>query len=63
MQFETLSNETTIPPVDPTGLAPIAPCEMTGSYLYSRIDFGNDNQLALIAARLEMPTSANYGTG
>lgn len=38
---------------------------MLGSYVYSRFDYGtnNEKQIALIAAKLEIRSSGNYGTG
>ena len=36
---------------------------MTGSYLYSRMIYGVDREIAIIAVELEMKSTANYGTG
>lgn len=63
MQFGNLRANTSVAPRDPSNLPPIAPCDMTGSYLYSRLDYAFDKQLVVIAARLEMRESGNYGTG
>ena len=62
-QFETIWSGSSVPPSDPTRLAPIPPCDMTGSYLYSKMNYGTDRQIAIIAARLEIRETANYGTG
>lgn len=62
MKFQALWSWSTQPPHDPSFLPPITPCDMTGSYLYSRLDYGVSSQMALIAARLEMQTTANYWT-
>jgi prepilin-type N-terminal cleavage/methylation domain-containing protein len=64
MQFQSqLGSSSSTPPRDPTSsLDPIAPCTMTGSYFYSRIDYGTNKQIAIIATRLEIRESANYGT-
>jgi prepilin-type N-terminal cleavage/methylation domain-containing protein len=63
MKFQTLGSGTTAPPRDPYNLPSISPCEMTGSYLYSRLDYGASSQVAVIWARMEIRASANYGTG
>ncbi len=63
MKFQTLASGTTIPPSDPYHLPSIFPCDMTWSYLYSRLDYGVSSQVAVIAARMEIRSSANYGTG
>ena len=36
---------------------------MPGSYVYSRMVYNTDNEIAIIAARLETRPSGNYGTG
>lgn len=62
--FSALRTETTIPPVDPSSQLTYEPlCDQTGSYIYSQIKFGTNKQLALVAAKLEIRESANYGTG
>ncbi len=38
-------------------------CSMPGSYVYSRMKYNADSEIAIIAARLETRTSGNYGTG
>lgn len=62
MKFQALWSWTSQPPIDPSFLPPIAPCDMSGSYLYSRLDYGVNSQMAIIATRLEMQTTANYWT-
>jgi Tfp pilus assembly protein PilE len=61
-KFTTLTAGST-PPVDPIPTTLVAPCDMMGSYLYSRMDYGNTSELALIAAHMEIRSSGNYGTG
>lgn len=61
-QFQTLGTSS-VPPMDPNGQAPIGACNMTGSYLYSRMQYGAGKEIALVAARLEIKETANYGTG
>lgn len=61
-QFQTLW-AASVPPRDPSNLPAISPCDMTWSFLYSRIDYWVDKQIAVLAARLEQKTTANYGTG
>lgn len=36
---------------------------MPGSYVYSRMKYNTDSEIAIIAARLETRSSGNYGTG
>jgi len=65
-KFSALNKETTPPPVDPSGQTTYAPlCPMPGSYVYSLMTYGADNlsQIAIIAARVEIRPSGNYGTG
>lgn len=65
-KFGSLVKDTSAPPVDPTGQIAYEPlCPMLGSYVYSRFDYGtnNEKQIALIAAKLEIRSSGNYGTG
>ena len=61
--FTSLSKDTSTPPYDPTGQVIDPLCSMSGSYVYSRIRYNNNSEFALIAARLELRSSANYGTG
>ncbi len=64
--FLALNSETSSPPVDPLPQRfPIAPCVMSWSYLYSRMEYwaGNEKEIAILAANLEIKDSANYGTG
>ena len=61
-KFTTLASDTAIPPRDPTSSMMTPPCSETGSYMYSRLDYGTSSEMALIAASLEIKTSANYGT-
>ncbi len=63
MKFQSLWSGTTAPPRDPIGSHAISPCTMSGSYLYSRLDFGVSSQMAIIAAKLEIKESANFWTG
>lgn len=64
MKFSVLNNGTSSPPSDPSNQTTYAPlCSMSGSYIYSRMKYGSDSEIALIAAKLELKTSANYGTG
>lgn len=65
-KFTALHSETSHPPIDPIKQIAYAPtCPEAGSYIYSRLDYGQwwSSQLALIAARLEVIASANYATG
>lgn len=66
-KFSALRGETAHPPVDPTNQVAYALiCPDVWSYIYSRLDYGqwgNNSQLALIVARLETSSAANYGTG
>ncbi|MDD2694182.1 MAG: prepilin-type N-terminal cleavage/methylation domain-containing protein [Candidatus Gracilibacteria bacterium] len=62
-KFSALTIDTTPPPRDPDQTVVVPPCSLPGSYVYSRLDYGGGKQAALIAARLEIRTSANYGTG
>jgi hypothetical protein len=41
----------------------ISPCDVKSSYFYSRLDYGTDSQIAILATKLEVKTSSNYGTG
>ena len=61
--FTSLSKDTSTPPYDPTQQIIDPLCSMSGSYVYSRMKYGTDSEIALIAARLEVRSSANYGTG
>jgi prepilin-type N-terminal cleavage/methylation domain-containing protein len=64
-RFSALANkDSSTPPVDPIGqIAVSSICPIPWSYIYSRIDYGNGSQLAIVAARVEMRPSGNYGTG
>lgn len=64
--FAALNSETSSPPVDPNPeRSPIAPCSMSWSYLYSKMEYwsNNEKEIAILAANLEIKDSANYGTG
>ncbi len=57
-KFESFSSGVSAPPIDPFRLEAIAPCDMTGSYFYSRLDYNNGNsQVAVIASRFELRSS------
>ena len=63
-QFSSLKTDTSQPPTDPSHqMTYESLCSMTGSYIYSQIKYGRNSQLVLIGARLEIKSSANYGTG
>lgn len=67
-KFSSLSKDTSTPPHDPTAqIAVESPliCPMPGSYIYSRLLYGgnHESQIAIVAARLELRVSGNYGTG
>jgi hypothetical protein len=62
MQFDALNRETSAPPIDPSGLDGIYPCDEKGSYFYSRMKYGSDNEIAIIASRMEVRPTGNYGT-
>ena len=62
-RFTALMKDTSAPPSDPTEQIIDPLCSMSGSYVYSRMKYGTDNEIALVVARLEVRSSANYGTG
>ena len=49
-KFTTLASDTAVPPQDPISSMVVPPCSETGSYLYSRMEYGTDSEIALIAA-------------
>lgn len=62
MQFGALNKDTASAPIDPGSQPPIAPCNELRSYFYSSLS-STDRDLAVLASRLEVRSSANYGTG
>lgn len=64
-KFTSISKGIQSPPVDPLGsnARPIWPCDMSGSYFYSLLNDGVNDETAIIATRLELQSTANYGTG
>lgn len=63
-QFSVLSQKSSAAPVDPIWQVPIPTiCPQKWSYIYSRIQYGSNSEIAIISAELETRSSANYGTG
>ena len=63
MQFSALTNNTAKSPTDPvSSRLPISPCNQNGSFFYSKMVYNTVNEIAILAANLEMRSSANYGT-
>lgn len=62
--FTALSGNTSMPPVDSLRQIVLPSlCSMSWSYVYSRFRYSASNEVAIIAARLESRSSANYWTG
>ena len=63
MQFSALTNNAAKVPVDPmSSMISITPCTQNGSFMYSRMVYNTVNEVAILSARLEVRTSANYWT-